>query len=696
MKEWFTAAELAELKLPSLPTTERAFQIRAKREKWAFRKREGRGGGREYPLSALPKAALDKYVQRELINSMPTVKEEKPKEYKDFADLKSWQRQVAESRMAVLAEVDRLSMCNGTTLSVAIDALIETVRNNELSPYFTEIIEKANAKRGKKSRTLSRRTVYYWLSQVEKGGISALAPEPGRKEFVGVPDWFDDFAKLYFRPQKPSINSCVEMMQKHYKNAPNYYQVRWFLNKMSPVLINQNRMGKRAIKAISAYVERTIDNLWPSAVYSADGHTFDAEVAHPIHGQPFRPEITGVIDIYSRKLVGWSVALSESAISVTDALRHACMTNGVPAIWYIDNGKGFNNKSLDLFIARLGITKQNGLPYNSQARGVIERSHQSIWVKAAKLLPTYMGAAMDSEAAQKAFKVTRKAIKNGEISKILPSWEFFLEFCNQAVNEYNNRPHSSLPKIFDETLGQQRHMTPSEVFDKGNIERPEFNPEIIHPSSCDDLFRPYEKRMVRRARVELFTNTYGHDLLNHYHEKYVAVGYDIHDAGKVWVRELDKDEMPSRLICVASFEYNKREYFPTSVIEQAAEKRVKNKVKRLKAHVETALLENAKPSLFAPKASPISEEEARLTAQIEAEFEAKLEERNSAEIITINKKQRDFARAYKIDEKLAKGEFVSPEDKQWFDGYSRQPEYRSGKGIADDFGIGAVLDALSA
>jgi len=59
----------------------------------------------------------------------------------------------------------------------------------------------------------------------------------------------------------------------------------------------------------------------------------------------------------------------------------------------------------------------------------------------------------------------------------------------------------------------------------------------------------------------------------------VLVGYDIHDATRVWVRDLDR-----RLICVAAFEGNKRDYFPVPVVEQAHERRVKGRLKRLEAH----------------------------------------------------------------------------------------------------------------
>ena len=65
-KEWFTAAELAELALAGLPTTKRKINERAAEERWAIavdakgmplaRPRQARGGGLEYHLTLLPPA----------------------------------------------------------------------------------------------------------------------------------------------------------------------------------------------------------------------------------------------------------------------------------------------------------------------------------------------------------------------------------------------------------------------------------------------------------------------------------------------------------------------------------------------------------------------------------------------------------------------------------------------------------------
>ena len=75
------------------------------------------------------------------------------------------------------------------------------------------------------------------------------------------------------------------------------------------------------------------------------------------------------------------------------------MRGAVPAIWYTDNGPGFRAELLEGtaigFYDRWGMTQKNSLPYNSQARGVVER-FQQVWVKASRRLPTYKGRDMRS------------------------------------------------------------------------------------------------------------------------------------------------------------------------------------------------------------------------------------------------------------------------------------------------------------
>lgn len=65
VKEWFSAAELAALRLPGLPLTPSGIARQAKRERWESRITHGRGGERVvYHFAALPRAAFADLLAR--------------------------------------------------------------------------------------------------------------------------------------------------------------------------------------------------------------------------------------------------------------------------------------------------------------------------------------------------------------------------------------------------------------------------------------------------------------------------------------------------------------------------------------------------------------------------------------------------------------------------------------------------------
>jgi putative transposase len=211
--------------------------------------------------------------------------------------------------------------------------------------------------------------------------------------------------KLWAKPQKPTLAACLELLPSYYSGKqPSYTQAWSFIKKLGAVSREKGRMGSRDIKNIKGFIHRDSSDLMPADVYTADGHCFDAEVAHPLHGKPFRPEITAILDVATRKLVGWSVSLSESSWAVLDAIRMCATLHGIPAMFYVDNGSGYKNDVLTAqgrgVLSRLNITVSHALPYNSQGKGVIERSHKTLWVNAAKNLPTYIGKDMDAEAVK--------------------------------------------------------------------------------------------------------------------------------------------------------------------------------------------------------------------------------------------------------------------------------------------------------
>lgn len=705
MREWYTALELAELRLPTLPTTKAGVIGRAQKNAWQKRRRAGRGGGWEYHVSALPPAAREALAERMMAvdATVPAVREAAAvpaarRAPLEDAELKDWQRRAMEGRLALLAEVERLVPMMG--LMAARELVARLADEGRLQAHLQEMVAAANARGGKAgTRTLTVASLRRWDATKRAGGMLALAPRPTVPERTVPPTWMAAFGRYYFRPQKPSAASCYELAQRDGIALPSLRTVQQEIKKLPATIRHRGRVGPRQMKAFKAYVVRDASDLWPTAVYTSDGHTFDAEVAHPLTGKAFRPEITSIIDVYTRRIVGWSISLAEAALSTADALRHAVMTSGVPDIFYVDNGKGFNNAIVEGLLARLGTTKTNSIAYNSQARGVIERLHQSVWVRAAKLLPTYMGAAMDDEARQRAYKRTRADLEEVGTSRLLMSWADFLGLCSEQVALYNARPHSALPKMRDPETGKLRHQSPDEVWMGCRADG--WEPDRITGPESDDLFRPQITRQVRRAMISLFSNSYFAPELEPYHGEDVLVGYDVHDANQVWVRDLDQ-----RLICVAQFEGNRRGYYAKSYAEQTHERRISGQLNRAENKVR-AIREEANPTpaiehqpavplpldsqrfidlgerlrtpvQVAPAPVEPSDEAKRRRAELAAEMAA-----GPAEPHRDDRRSR-IRHAQEIEAALAAGEEVAADKLTWFGRYREQSEWRSWKAVQED------------
>lgn len=609
MKSHYSCAELARLKLPGYPATKKGWIDKVERDGWSKQKRAGRGGGYEYQPSAdILKAIKDQSI-KQLIGSTnensaidaisrptesakivsPTASKALVVKAGQSTDLKDWQRSTAEARAAICQEVKRLAEVGG--VERAIKLVIEMYEAGTLAPHLATLVPVANAK----GRGLSRPSIKRWMKDAEHG-ITSLAPKA--RESHAVPAWVAYFLPIWSVPTGITLKDALAQLAEQLPvsiNMPSYWQAKRFLDKMGKVERERGRKGTRELRNIQPFIRRDTSTMWPGDAYTADGHTFDAEIAHRDHGRPMRPEVTLVLDIATRKCVGWSVDLAESTWSVLDALRHAVTSHGIPSIFYVDNGSGFKNQAMSHeatgFMARLGITLTHSLPYRSQARGIIERAHQTILVKAAKKLPTYMGKDMDPEARGKVFKLTRKDVKATGQSRYLMPWSDFISWLEEQINLYNEQSHTALPRIKDQITGNYRHQSPTEAWAAAAAEG--WKPELVSEAEADDLFRPYKEVKTNRGEVRLFNNLYFDHSLEEYHGEKVRVGFDIHDGSKVWVRD-----QQGRLICVAGFEANKRSYFPQSMLEAAHETRAKGRLRRVDAKRDEILEELEGSSLL--------------------------------------------------------------------------------------------------
>ncbi|SLN38414.1 Integrase core domain protein [Aquimixticola soesokkakensis] len=649
-QEFLSAREIAELAktrwIAGFPKTERGVQIYARNCGWVglgkhlCRKRSGRGGGLEYHFSLLPagiRTALEGNATKAAIAQRQSVEIDLDQRRLDAlkaSTLSPRARAVMEARAEILTSIEGYAIANNEKRSWALarfltaqDACmarqeIEARRDQGGVLTAQEVLSLADpllltaphgfdidparlklANDRKASASIKRSALYEWFKARDTAGVVALAPVPPKTKDKIHPG-FAGFLKFYAIGSKPTMTDALGEYLKT-NPAPDMRitlsQVQHILRKrLNNIEKNVGREGLLTLRARLPYVTRTTDDMWPTTAYTADGKTFDAEIADPVTHRPIRPEITTIMDVATRKIVGISLGRSENQRSVAEALRNACVGCGIPAIFYVDRGPGYKNKAMDADVSglmgRLGITKTHARPYGSQAKGLIERPNATVWDTLAKRLPTYMGKDMDKEAGDKIHKITRHEIKEFGRSRHLPTWQEFVKLCEDRVEEYNNRPHGSLPRFEDPVTGRWRTMSPNEAWQAHAASG--FEPVSVEAGEVDDLFRPYEIRTCLRAEVKWNTNTYFHADLEPYHETRVMVGYDYHQADKVWVREFDvATGQPGRLICVAEFMGNAERYFPLSFEEKALETRTNTRKQRLENKIEAVEDERRAPYL---------------------------------------------------------------------------------------------------
>ena len=681
MKTHYTAKELAGL--PGLPGHVSNVIKLADRENWPFRKRSGRGGGREYPLSALP-VATQQHLTRDLATpppALPLTREgasvpaicSAMQPAKTTAQLKQWQRDVMDARVAIMRLIERAAPVVG--VNKAINTIVKAASDGS-EPSLSA----ANFRHGQ-SRTLSYGGVIKWWMTWRKYDGNPLTLAPKDTENYLEPAWAEALLGCWRKPQKPHLTEVLEALSNTgFKPMPTYGQARNYLQKMGAIDKEKGRKTGNALKAIKPFRRRDTSSMYPGDAYTADGHCFDAEVAHPYHGRPFRPEVTPVIDVYSRKIVGWSCDLDESGLAVLDALRAACENVGVPAIFYTDNGSGYKNQMMTApgtgILNRLGITPHYSRPRNPQAHGLSERAHQTVLIKAARQLATYIGKPMDGDAKQLVFKQTRKDIKQEGQSALLIEWDDFVSGLNNVIEAYNNTPHRSLPAIRDPHSRKRIFQTPNQAFETGLIRMKQELPEDewLYPANeLPDLYHPAEERTVRQGEIQLGTLTTGQPKryyskdLEEWNGQRVQVACSPSDASKIWVRDVEH----GRLLAVALLNGNSDPYFAESVKEIARHKRAKERLKRLENKAEEVRLEERGLNQVVIEHPP-EIKKARLQLVREAE-EAKL-----AEVFELPPDARGKWRLWKqLDARMKAGEELNERDAGFYKGWQTSNDWRA-------------------
>ncbi len=355
MSHWLSAADIAALGLPGLPTTERGVQLLAKRDEWTppakqwplndqgtWRRRKGRGGGLEFHWSILPaeartKIAIGKVTVTTFDLPEPGESEqqtapalERSEIWRQFDAQPQHRKDESAQRVKLLDAIERLA--NSGTPRCTAFALI-------------------SAESG-----VAERTLRLWRAKVD--GIERpdwqayLVPRHvgarGREKPLDGDAW--DFIRAdWLRVEQPPFTSCWRRLEQVARERgwelPSAKTIERKLHALPRTVIVAGRHGMEALKELYPAQERDRSIFHALNAVNADGHKWDVFARWP-DGTIGRPMMVAFQDLYSGKILSWRIDRSEHAGLVRLALGDMVSTYGVPDHCWLDNGRGFAAKWL--------------------------------------------------------------------------------------------------------------------------------------------------------------------------------------------------------------------------------------------------------------------------------------------------------------------------------------------------------------
>ncbi|WP_134795921.1 Mu transposase C-terminal domain-containing protein [Shigella boydii] len=603
---WVPMTELASF--CGLPSSLAGLHKKAKKESWQTRLKAGvKGRVVECEINSLPiviqKALRERYVAQ-LVATENNVSEVKAvtrktrnpdavqaiEAYRGSLQLMEErlnaltenQRRVSEARAALVVEVLKLESDGNLGRLKAINYLVEKARKGELPERLQQAAVNANAKRGA-NRTISRDPLYQWVlkyNQSQNAAERLLLLAPGKRDEIKpeqiswLPEFLAQYRQVNGRPMSEAYEDFVAEWQRRHADEPymlevmpSYDVVRYAMKKLPEVVKQKGRVTGSEYRQLEGFTRRDWTAMPVNYVWIGDGHGMKLKCAHPIHGRPFSPEVTFVIDGGTRFVVGWSLDLAENVFAVAGAIQHGIRNHGKPFLYYSDNGSGETADMLDKevvgILPRLGIKHPTGIAGNPQGRGIIERLNRTLPMRIARRYRTYFGKGADRESLRVLNRDLRSAFnalqqdkplndRQKAAMRELPSWAELIEAIREGVEWYNNRPHSELPM-----KPNGRHYSPAE-------------------------FR--KKRLAEEdTEIEWLNNIYYAPELRDEHGRKVLISYDIHDAERITVRRKD-----GSFICEAIWNGNKRAAFAVSAEYHKQQQRIKGMRKRAEEKIRDA------------------------------------------------------------------------------------------------------------
>ncbi|MGE4406082.1 DNA-binding protein [Pseudomonas sp.] len=437
--EWFTASDLAALKLPGMPGSDRGVQLKAERENWASRPRQGRGGGSEYHLSALPEptrvalaashaagpscpipgsgaaagAAAGEMIAREISQSREQARLAKEEGLAKFQALSEARQQEARAKLELIQACDafiaRAGISNIKTGSERFSTLYMAGQIH-LPEWVNEV-----AQRGGRI-SLSWASLHRWRKAYTESGLIGLVNGWKSPSKTSVPEDIQAFvqALVIAHPhiQAKKVVRGVEARFDGRADMPSATALRRYLNKFQfenegllLYLGNPDAWKNRKMFALgdASAIAQALNQLWemdstPTDLMLTDG----------------RHTLIGCLDVWSRRFK-LLVAPTSKGAHVAALIRRCLLHWGVPTTIKTDNGADYVSQYLTHVIDALDIEQVLCPPFTPEAKPHVERAFRTFSHSIVELLPGYIGHNVaDRKAIEGRKSFAQRLMKQGE------------------------------------------------------------------------------------------------------------------------------------------------------------------------------------------------------------------------------------------------------------------------------------------
>lgn len=477
--EWLSCDELATLKLPAIPGTERGVQKQAEREQWKSRPREGRGGGREYYIGSLPEAARIELARRALTASplvpspaggssgtmtsrpassslpgsataLPLASSSTPhgeRGGKAFlsgtkAGMRAQTR--AAARLVIVNMLRNFSEAGGLSQTAARASFAALFNAHEIS-----VEDWVRDEVGK----LTIRSLERWTSQAVREGAKALGGKYGHRKGQGQIEGnptLRDFCimQMAARPHLTSQQLVDFIRAAHGKEIPRRTVQRFMatakVDHADAFLAASNPDGWKN-KNMVAFGSRSEAVSGPNAVWEIDASPADVLCIDPATGKPRRYNLVGMIDVATRRA---KILVSETpkSTAATLLLRRCIIDWGVPTILKTDNGKDFVSAHMARALGALMIEQKPCAPFTPEGKPHIERFFGTLQRDCIALLPGFIGHNVTDRKAIEARRSFADRLGEGDkLIEVTLSHEELQERIDDWIEySYHRAKHSSL------------------------------------------------------------------------------------------------------------------------------------------------------------------------------------------------------------------------------------------------------------